>query len=496
MTRREFIKVLSAQLCAVAGGCCWTTSVLAETTVPPSITSAAALNGKSGSVFDQAEEQTRHILAQMQVSLQKQLADNPQSFSESLRMHLINVAMWPPVAPLAQDILTSLGDSAEARERFAFIMPMVKWMSEPFLFPVETGGTPEEKAREADKIFNLMAKLRKQGFATSLDNVGDASLSPKDALVYEDYYVTLIRAFIKSGNNDELYLSIKLSALVHDLDKALEDGPAAKAKRQEIMDALGRLLAPAAQAPDKAIFLRLDMEEYCYKNLTLQLFREIVENAPSLAIGPKGNLRIGVVIQAYLRSSAEDIRGLVNWARSRNLRVPIRLVKGAYLDYERKTAAEKRYPSPVWDNKPSTDANYEALSACMLLNLDTVLPAFATHNIRTQAHAIALTKAYGLPDEVSRIQMLYGMGDPIKHVVAAMGYPLREYIPAGSLARGLKYSGRRFEELASSDNALARTMRGDFREADGSTPIFIGESDIKDSHEVEAFLKDSLISAS
>ena len=94
---------------------------------------------------------------------------------------------------------------------------------------METGGTPEEKAREADKIFNLMARLRKQGFATSLDNVGDASLSPKDARVYEDYYDTLIRAFIKSGNNDELYLSIKLSALVHDLDKALEDGPAAKA---------------------------------------------------------------------------------------------------------------------------------------------------------------------------------------------------------------------------------------------------------------------------
>ena len=496
MTRREFIKIISAQLCATAGSCCWASSVLAGTTLPPSIISLTIPNGKSGSVFDQAEKQTRQILANMQSSLQKQLADNPQSFSQSLRMHLINLAMWPPVAPLAQDILTTLGDSAATRERFSFIMPMVEWMSKPFLFSVETGGTPEEKAKETDKIFNLMVKLRKQGFATSLDNVGDASLSPEDARAYKNYYATLIRAFIKSGKNEELYMSIKLSALVHDLDKALGNGPVANAKRQAILKALGRLLALAAQAPDKAIFLRLDMEEYRYKALTLQLFREIVESIPSLAIDPRGNLRIGVVIQAYLRDSAEDIRGMVHWARSRNLRVPIRLVKGAYLDYERKTAAEGGYPSPVWDNKPSTDANYEALSACMLLNLDTVLPAFATHNIRTQAHVLALAGSYGLPDEVARIQMLYGMGDPIKHVVAAMGYPMREYIPAGSLARGLKYSGRRFEELANSDNALARTMRGDFSEADGSTPVFTGESDKKDSHVVEAFLKDSLISKS
>jgi hypothetical protein len=41
----------------------------------------------------------------------------------------------------------------------------------------------------------------------------------------------------------------------------------------------------------------------------------------------------------------------------------------------------------------------------------------------------------------------------------ARGYGLREYVPAGSLARGLKYAGRRFQELAGPDNALARTMR-------------------------------------
>lgn len=488
MTRRTFIKLAFV-------GFFWCTlnllrgrSVLTGKVILPDVKRDDSVNGKAGSVFDQAEEQTRRILFEMQTSLRKRLANDPESFTDSLRMRLINMAMWPPIAPIAQDFLTYLGDNEQARKQFDFLMPLVEWMSTPFLFPVETGGAPDEQAKEADKVFNLMADLRNQGFSSTLDNVGDASLSPKDAQIYQKYYATLIRSFIDAGKGDELCLSLKLSALVHNLEAAIGSGETARAKQREISDAITNLLGLAAEAPDKTIFIRIDMEEYCYKDLTLQLFRKIIENNPSIAIDPKGASRLGLVIQAYLRDSAADVRDLVNWARPRNLRVPIRLVKGAYLDYERQVAAKQGYPSPVWDNKPSTDANYEAVSACMLLNLDAVLPAFATHNIRTQAHAIALAEAYGLPNEDARVQMLYGMGDPIKHIVVEMGRPMREYIPAGSLARGLKYSGRRFEELSNSDNALAKTMRGDFSGVDGSTPIFMGEQDIKDSRTVQDFL--------
>ena len=73
-----------------------------------------------------------------------------------------------------------------------------------------------------------------------------------------------------------------------------------------------------------------------------------------------------------------------------------------------------------------------------------------------------------------------------------MGRPLREYIPAGSLARGLKYAGRRFAELASSDNALANTMRGDFSDVNANTPVFTGAQDIKDSRAVKAILEQAL----
>ena len=306
--------------------------------------------------------------------------------------------MWPPFSGLAQDFLQHLGDSAEFRKKLSFLMPFVRWMSEPFLFPLETDGSPDQQAREVEKVFRLMTDLRAQGFTVSLNNVGDASLSPEEARTYRAYYLFLIRAFAASKDAEELNLSLKLSALTHDLNAALDPGKAGKTKRWEIIDALAELLTTAAQGR----------------------------------------------------------------------------------------------PSPVWDNKPSTDANFEALSACLLLNLDRVIPAFATHNLRSQAHAMALAEAYNLPQNTARIQMLYGMGDPIKRVVATMGRPLLEYVPAGSLARGLKYAGRRFNELASSDNALARTLLSDFSGVNGSAPAFVGEEDVEDSKEVRSLLERSL----
>ena len=224
------------------------------------------------------------------------------------------------------------------------------------------------------------------------------------------------------------------------------------------------------------------MEEYVYKNLTLQLFRETVEENRTATQGASGCLRLGVVIQAYLKDSAQDIKALSDWGRAQGLRVPVRLVKGAYPAHERELARREGRKSPVWNHKPSTDACYEALCGYMLLFPGTLVLAFATHNIRSQAHVMALMEALNLKPKATELQMLYGMGDPIKEVVVDMGYAMRDYVLAGSLFRGLKYAGRRFRELSGSDNALARTMRGDFGGVEGPPPyvVFTGDMDRAD----------------
>ncbi|WP_321403649.1 proline dehydrogenase family protein [Maridesulfovibrio sp.] len=445
--------------------------------------------------FLHAETITVQKLDTIEKQLQAYLDSDESSLSDRLRNNLIDLSMWGPMAGCSQWFLETLGDSGTARNIFFFAMPLVKWMSEPFIFPVETEGADSRK--EVNTVFNLISRLKKDGMESSLDNVGDASLSPQDARDYRNYYLKLIEQFVRDKNIPELAVSLKFSALVHNQESAVDmaDPQKAAAKRKEIKSALVALLEAAKQSPKK-LFLRIDMEEYVFKDMTLEIFREVVEENPSLIRNHDGSLRLGVVIQAYLRDSAKDVVALAKWAQMKGFRVPIRLVKGAYLVHEREEAQEEGRKSPVWNFKPSTDANYEGLCTYMLLNRDVIQPAFATHNIRSIAHVMGLAETLGISSKDIELQMLYGMGDPIKKAIVAMGYSMREYIPAGSLARGLKYAGRRFQELANSDNALARTMRGDFTSVDGTAPEFKGEEDIKDGEFIRQVVQEALVQLS
>ncbi len=99
----------------------------------------------------------------------------------------------------------------------------------------------------------------------------------------------------------------------------------------------------------------------------------------------------------------------------------MRLVKGAYWDYETVLARQEGWPAPVFTHKPDSDVSYERLARLMLESVDVVRPAFASHNVRSLAAAIATARRLGVPDDGFEIQMLHGMGDPIKAAVRAHG---------------------------------------------------------------------------
>ncbi|WP_027185456.1 proline dehydrogenase family protein [Desulfovibrio inopinatus] len=411
---------------------------------------------------DEATRQlTNQYLSRIESGLVTELDQRQTGIADWARTQAIDLSMWGPFSSISSWTLELLGESSLARTCLFFAMPVVRYMSAPFLFPVETDGTSEERNRDIDRIFRHIAMMEQNGMTATLDNVGDASLSQADAKSYKGYYLALIRRFATS-DLPALFLSLKLSALTYDLDTALLDNAAGMTKREQIKSALVELLQAAADVPNRRVLIRVDMEEYVYKNLTLDLVRQVIDEHRDLVRDVSGNVRLGVVIQAYLHDAPADVEELIQFAKDRRIRLPLRLVKGAYEKYEKALAAKEHRPSPVFDTKAETDACYEALTAVLLDHLDAIDPAFATHNVRTMAHVMALADQWKLSDSDCAFQMLYGMGDPIKKVVVAMGYPMRVYIPAGSFARGLKYAGRRFHELANSDNALARTMRADF----------------------------------
>lgn len=202
--------------------------------------------------------------------------------------------------------------------------------------------------------------------------------------------------------------------------------------------------------------VNFDMESYALKNLTLRLFKSVFSE-PEFAAEPA----CGLAMQAYLKDSGADLAEVIRWARARNRRVTVRLVKGAYWDYETVIAQQKNWPVPVFVHKPETDANFEALSAMLLESNDVVDAALGTHNVRSIAHTLAQAEQRGIDLRDFEFQMLCGMAEPLKMALLQMGCRLREYCPVGDLLPGMAYLVRRLLENTSNEGFLAnRFARG------------------------------------
>ncbi len=307
-----------------------------------------------------------------------------------------------------------------------------------------------------DESLPVLKKARKNKICFTVDILGEATLSEKEAQEYQTKYLELIEWISKDAKNwDEIpqidrdhlgpipkvNVSVKMTALYSQItDKAWEES---KAILKE------RLRPIFRKAMEKNIFLNLDMEQYSVKHLTLEVFKEIL-----LENEFKSYPYFGCVIQAYLRDSFEDVKMMSQFAKERGCPLTIRLVKGAYWDYEVIEAEQKRWQVPVYTNKKESDANYEVCADYLLSQFSFIRAAFGSHNVRSIASAIASAEKYNVPKNGFEIQMLYGMADPIKKSLVEMGYRVREYAPIGELIPGMAYLVRRLLENTSNESWL------------------------------------------
>lgn len=319
-----------------------------------------------------------------------------------------------------------------------------------------TGETPEE-------AIQVIRKARKNNLTFTVDILGEATLSEKEALEYQARYLALIDGLSKdaekweeiplldqdhTGSIPKVNVSVKMTALFSQInDKAWLD------TKTQLKD---RLRPVFRRAMERNVFLNLDMEHFGVKDLTLEVFKEMIFE-PEFKTYP----HFGCVIQAYLRDSLVDIKKAIGWSKERGTPFTVRLVKGAYWDSETIEAEQKGWSIPVYLNKAESDANYEDCATELLKAFPTVRVGFGSHNVRSIAHAIVTAEKLGIPKNGIEIQMLYGMADPIKRSLVEMGYRVREYAPVGELIPGMAYLVRRLLENTSNESWL----RGKF--ADG-----------------------------
>lgn len=325
-------------------------------------------------------------------------------------------------------------------------------MAERFI----AGSTTEE-------VLDSVTKLRKQGFAFSLDLLGEAVVSEPEANRYRNSYSELLDNLADDVNGwsedtqidhddrgpiPRLNVSVKLSALYSQFSAVDPNGTTEVVKK--------RLRTILRRARKNMAYVHVDMEQYAYKDLTLHIFKDILMEDEFRDFAD-----VGIVIQAYLQDAESDLLHLRQWVEERGTPITVRLVKGAYWDYETVNAEQKGWAAPVFTEKSQSDANFEKLSRFLLENYGALRPAFASHNLRSLAHAIAWGRKLNVPKSAYEIQMLYGMAEDQAQLFRELGHRVRIYTPFGELIPGMAYLVRRLLENTSNDSFLRHSLAED-----------------------------------
>jgi len=307
-----------------------------------------------------------------------------------------------------------------------------------------------------EEVLQAVSRIRKQGFAFTLDLLGEAIISEVEAEKYQQAYLDLIAGLAPQVNSwpenvkidcDEngpiprVNVSLKLSALYSRFRPVDPVGTAEGVK--------ARLRPILRAAREHDAYVHIDMEHYAYKDLTLEIFKQVLVEDEFRDFPD-----VGIVIQTYLPDAERDLGNLLAWVQQRGTPVWVRLVKGAYWDYETVVAQARNWPIPVYQQKWQSDENFERQTRFLMENHRWLRPALGSHNLRSLAHGLAWARELNLPPEAWEIQMLYGMGGEQAQLFAEMGHRVRIYTPFGELIPGMAYLVRRLLENTSNDSFL------------------------------------------
>lgn len=238
-----------------------------------------------------------------------------------------------------------------------------------------------------DEAVPVLRRLNEQGLLTNTtllgEDVRDQGMAERVVAAYEEVLARIADERLRTN------VALKLTHLGLALD-------------EEVAHAHVERLVRRAAAHGN--FIRIDMEESRWVDPTLRIYRRL---------RAAGLDNVGVVLQAYLYRSEDDLRSLLP------LRPNVRIVKGAY----------REPPSRAYPHKRHVDAAYARLMETSLR--EGGFTAIATHDERLIRHAIAFSERERIPRERFQFQMLYGVRPQLQRDLAGRGYAVLVATPFG-----------------------------------------------------------------
>lgn len=259
-----------------------------------------------------------------------------------------------------------------------------------------------EKVEDAIRV---VRELNQRGINATLDHLGEHTSTAEEAERATDDILSILNEIDKAGVRANV--SIKLTQIGMGLDEEI--------CRQNLV----RILEQVKRHNN---FLRIDMEDTPYTDITISLYQAMLQRGFNTC-------QVGMVVQSYLYRTEADTRKLLNY------RTHIRLVKGAYME-----PPEKAYPK-----KADVDANFDLITKILIdaaLQIDPnqispdgripPVPAIASHDEKRIAFAKHYAEKVGLPKAAIEFQMLYGIRRDLQEQLVKQSYPVRVYVPFGT----------------------------------------------------------------
>jgi len=256
---------------------------------------------------------------------------------------------------------------------------------------------------EIKDAIQVVKDLNLKGIFATLDQLGEHTSTPSEAQQSTDGIIEILEQIDK--NQVLANVSIKLTQIGLAIDEAICES---------------NLEAILIKAREFGNYIRIDMEDTPYTDLTIKLFR---------AMRSRGFSNVGLVVQSCLFRTESDVRVLLREGTH------FRLVKGAY-----KEPVELAYPK-----KEDVDKNFDHLTSLMInsaiesgsseISEDGRIPpvtALGTHDEKRILFAKSYQALKGLPKRALEFQMLYGIRRDLQDELASEGYPIRIYVPFGT----------------------------------------------------------------
>ena len=325
---------------------------------------------------------------------------------------------------------------------------LISIFAKPTIYDLFVGG---ETLERADKI---MRKQHRFGVGTILDYGVEASSSQNDYKATAKEIDKAINFAAKSkyvhfvGAKLTGMMSISILEKLHAGTLLSESESENWATSKEMFEKL------CLHAYEQEVSLFIDAEETWIQkpldDFALELMR-------------KFNKKKAIVLntlQMYRKDRLDFLKKVIQVAKEEKLIYGIKLVRGAYMEKERKRAKSKGYDSPINSTKEMTDRLYNEAVEIIMNNLDVLRLCVATHNENSCQIAMSIMQKYNILPSDDRIHFsqLYGMGDHISYNMAKQDYNVSKYMPYGKVTDVIPYLMRRAEENTAATGQVSREL--------------------------------------